>query len=348
VGSRNLSRFPPHPAHNAAMRKWVHVALAVFLVAVGGVVAWEILRPHELNPIVDGKRLTTWLEGQSDEASRALEKVGTNAIPTLLWMLRQTDSPFKSTMVDLFRKQHFIKVHHIPAEQHNHAAYLAFRKLGARADVAVPALIEIYEQKLSPSSQQAAARSLGSIGPPAKQAIPVLILGMTDTNALLRIDLLRALADLHAEPDLVVPALTNALNDANPGVSVFAFDALWEIGEAAKPAVPALVKAVHNSEPSARGGAVRALLKIAPDAVVPALTNALYDTNSEVRLFACISLWEVGVDARRGVPPLANVVKQALPALVKAANDLDSGVRERADWVLRQIDPEAAAKAGVK
>ena len=81
---------------------------------------------------------------------------------------------------------------------------------------------------------------------------------------------------------------------------------------------------------------------------MPALTNALYDTNSEVRLFACISLWEVGVDARRGVPPLANVIKQALPALVNAANDSDPGVRERADWVLRQIDPEAATKAGMK
>ena len=235
------------------MRKRVYIALAILLVAIAGGIVWEILLTRELNPIVDGTRLTTWLEGQSDGASRALDKVGTNAIPTLLWMLRQRDSFLKRKAIELARKQHLIRVHFVPAEQHNHAAYLAFRKLGARADVAVPALIEIYEQKLSPSSQQAAARSLGSIGPSAKRAIPVLILGMTDTNALLRIDILRALADFHAEPDLVVPALTNALNDANPGASVFAFDALWEIGEAAKPAVPALVKAVHNSEPSARG-----------------------------------------------------------------------------------------------
>jgi len=302
-----------------------------------GVIAWEILRPRELNPIVDGKRLTTWLEGQSDEANRALEKVGTNAIPTLLWMLRQTDSSFNRTMVNLFRKQHFIKFHHIPAEEHNHAAYLAFRKLGASADVAVPALIEIYEEKLSPSSQQAAARSLGSIGPPARRAIPILILGLTDKNALLRIDILRALADFHAEPDLVVPALTNALNDANPGVSVFAFDALWQIGEAAKPAVPALVKAVCNSELIVRGNAVRALLKIAPDTVVPALTNALYDTNSEVRLFACISLWTVG----RGD-------KVVTAAMVEALNDENWQVRDFAADALKQIGPEAAARAGVQ
>ena len=90
---------------------------------------------------------------------------------------------------------------------------LAFRRLGARAEVAVPALIEIYELKLSASSQQTTARSLGVIGPPAKRAIPLLIRGMAGTNALLRCDTVQALADFHAEPKLVVPALTNALND---------------------------------------------------------------------------------------------------------------------------------------
>ena len=275
------------------MRKRLQIALAVLLIAVLALLSWEVLRPHDINPIVNGKRLTAWLEGQSDEANRALEKVGTNAIPTLLWMLRQTDSSFSRTMVDLFRKQRFIKIHRIPAEPHNHAAYLAFRKLGARADVAVPALIEIYEHKLSLSSQRAAARSLGSIGPSAKRAIPVLTRGLADTNALLRIDLMLALADFHAEPELVVPALTGALNDPESSVRIFACDALWEVGEEAKQAVPALVKALRDSEHNVRGSAVRSLLKIEPTTLVPALAATLNDANAEVRLFACICLWEL-------------------------------------------------------
>ena len=47
--------------------------------------------------------------------------------------------------------------HGTTAEQQNHAAYLAFRRLGARAEAAVPVLIEIYELKLSPSCQRATA-----------------------------------------------------------------------------------------------------------------------------------------------------------------------------------------------
>lgn len=327
------------------MRKRLHIALAVLLVALAGVIAWEVLCLREPNPIIDGKPLTSWLEGESDGASRALDKVGTNAIPTLLWMLRQRDSSFNCKVMALVQKQHFIRIHSIPAEQINHAAYLAFRKLGARAEAAVPAPIEIYELKPSPFSQQATARSLGSIGPAAKRAIPLLIRGLADTNALLRIDTLLALADFHAEPELIVPALTNALNDADGGVRTFAFDALWTVGGEAKPAVPALVKALHHPDPSTRGGAARALLKIEPNALVPALINALNDTNGEVRLFACVLLWEVGVDARRGAPPLAKAVKQAVPALAKAVDDSDPGVRDRAAWVLRQIDRGAATKA---
>ena len=216
------------------MTKRVQIALAGLFLAVLAVVGWEILRPRELNPIVDGKPLASWLdyyvsgksEVQREMANQALDKVGTNAIPTLLWMLRQRDSSFKHKVMELVQKQHFIKVHYIPAERRNQAAYFAFLKLGASAEAAVPALIEIYELKRSPYSRQCAAESLGVIGPAAKRAIPVLVRGMADTNILVRCDTLLALGKFHAEPQLVVPALTNALNDPNGKVRLFACMAL--------------------------------------------------------------------------------------------------------------------------
>jgi hypothetical protein len=42
-----LARFPPPPAHNALMRKRVQIALAVLLVAVGGVIVWQVLRSQD-------------------------------------------------------------------------------------------------------------------------------------------------------------------------------------------------------------------------------------------------------------------------------------------------------------
>jgi len=44
---RKFSRFPPPPVHNAAMRKRVHIALAVLLVILAGVIVWQVLRSQD-------------------------------------------------------------------------------------------------------------------------------------------------------------------------------------------------------------------------------------------------------------------------------------------------------------
>ena len=81
------------------MRKRVHVALAVLLVAIAGATAWPILR--ERGPVYQGKRLSHWLANDDGSleaernAQRAVVEAGTNAVPTLLRMLRHSDSVFR-------------------------------------------------------------------------------------------------------------------------------------------------------------------------------------------------------------------------------------------------------------
>jgi len=67
------------------------------------------------------------------------------------------------------------------------------------------------------------------------------------------------------------------------------------------------------------------------------LIQALNDPIGPIRLFACMGLWQVGAEA-----------KAAVPALLKALNDADPSVRGQAAQALQHIDPDAAAKAGVK
>ena len=74
-----------------------------------------------------------------------------------------------------------------------------------------------------------------------------------------------------------------------------------------------------------------------PELVVPALTKALNDPVPKVRVFACMALSQQAEEA-----------KPAAPALVKALSDSDSSVRGLAANPLKAIDPEAAAKAGLK
>jgi HEAT repeat protein len=218
-----------------------------FMVAGGGTNA-------PTNPVVDGTPLTGWLTnyliGKPESADRALAKVGTNAIPTLLWMLQQTN------------------------RTHNQAAYFAFLRLGASAQDAVPALMQIYESRISPFSQQCTARSIGRTGPAGNSAIPVLVRGLSNTNILVRCDTLLALGDLNSQPDLVVPALTNALSDPVPKVRMFACMALEMVGERSEHVVPALRKAAANDpDPDVRSSAAGNLQALKFAAQMLQLTN---------------------------------------------------------------------------
>jgi hypothetical protein len=72
------------------MRKRFRSLLAVLLVAVVGGLAWQVTRPRE--PVYQGKPLSYWLVRPArDPNFNALRALGTNAIPTLLQMLRAKD-----------------------------------------------------------------------------------------------------------------------------------------------------------------------------------------------------------------------------------------------------------------
>ena len=80
-----------------------------------------------------------------------------------------------------------------------------------------------------------------------------------------------------------------------------------------------------------------AILRHESSLVVPALSKCLSDANNAVRIFAAQGLGWYGAEAR-----------QAVPALVPLLSDPCVLARDTAAYALKQIDPEAAAKAGVK
>ena len=76
-----------------------------------------------------------------------------------------------------------------------------------------------------------------------------------------------------------------------------------------------------------------------PSLVVPALVKSLGDTNANVRGVAVVGLKGIG---------WSGGARQAVPALELLLSDPDGQVRRAAVDALKQIDPEAAPKAGVK
>jgi HEAT repeat protein len=238
------------------MRKRVHIALAVLLLALAGVSVWQGLSLRDL--VYQGKRLSSWLQAyrlhgvagvetwqvrtEQQMADEAVRKAGTNALPTLLRMLRAKDSALKVKLVGLAQRQHFVRIRYTPAEELNYQASCAFGVLRAKGQNAVPALMEIADKHISHDSRWYAIAALAFIDPPAKEVIPSLSGWATNADSRVRLYAVHALGEIRAERDRVVPVLTNALRDPDNQVVIDAAAALGKFGPNAKLAVPALVE----------------------------------------------------------------------------------------------------------
>jgi hypothetical protein len=181
------------------------------------------------------------------KADQAIRHIGTNAIPTLLGMIRARDRPsLVLKFMDTARR------FGIPVGRYRHAitrheeAEYAFEMLGTNAVAAVPALIRIYERDISPSSQRCAALSLGHIGRGAQAALPALFRNFTHTNGDVRFYAVSAVMHIGGEPGVVVPALTSALRDPNVNVRWNALSGLSCFGGRARPAVPEILKMLDD------------------------------------------------------------------------------------------------------
>jgi hypothetical protein len=233
--------------------------------------------------------LRTWLRearGQSNRQTRgradaAVRHIGTNAIPTLLEMLRQKDSPLTSKLIPWWGR-HIAEMPHLPslirfppwyrnqAQILNSEAERGFEILGTNAQQTVTALMEVYEQNISPSSQLYAHGSLSAIAVAAPGTVPSFLRWAADTNQSVRLLAVSALSQGRHEPSLVVPALSKCLSDTNNDVRAFAAQGLGWYGAEARQAVPALVPLLSDPCVPARRAAINALQKIDPEAAAKA------------------------------------------------------------------------------
>lgn len=262
--------------------KRFYIALAVVLVALVGVIGWQVLS-GEQEPVYKGRKLSEWLRIDSHSppevpywlAEDAVRKIGTNGIPTLLRWLRTRDSALKLEVIHLIQRQHILDIHIWPASEWNGLAQRGFSILGTNAQAAVPELIEIARRDISLISRQCAIASLGHIGPPAKQAVPDLL--DWATNSSLRTSALSSL--LSIDPEAPVKAgLIRPLPRGYPGLGqpmVHTIQSLGALGPAARGVVPTMLQWATNSNEAVRRAATNALLHIDPEAPAKAgITNS--------------------------------------------------------------------------
>ncbi len=245
---------------NRRVRIGIICGTAVFLAAL----ASFLLRSDE--PVYKGKKLSSWLQGYdvwfnippngnpadiSHQTDVAVRAVGSNAIPTLIRMIRARDLTWKTKILHWWFSSH-------PSSQQpatramlsTMRAHSAFSALGSDGVAAVPDLIDIYTHDPSFQVRMAAAGCLGNIGPAASNAVPVLLAGATSqiTNGILTMQAIYALRGIKAPPELFVPVLIKCLRDPYAGVQSTAVDTLGDLETNSLSAVPILLRMYQVSD----------------------------------------------------------------------------------------------------
>ncbi|MDB6022679.1 MAG: repeat protein [Pedosphaera sp.] len=249
--------------------------IAIFLLAaiiVATSAAIFLFAPRQ--PVYQGKPLAYWLQGYDNpqykygedwhNADEAMHHSGTNAIPTLLRLLRMQDSRLELRLLKFAQRQHFVPISHIPAAARNSEAARGFQALGPQASNAVPALVKIFTETDSKPSRDAAAAALGWLGPAASSAVPALLRGATNPDEAVRFAAVSALNQIHARAELVVPALIQALRSPDAGIRTDAAFLLGSYGAEARPAIPLLLQLSKGADVSMRFYAAYALKQIQP------------------------------------------------------------------------------------
>lgn len=266
------------------MSKRLGIVTGFLLAGLLAFLAWRAPRPRE--PLFEGRSLTSWLDHHVassaasppydspgwKKADEAIRHIGTNAIPTLLEMIRAKDRPpLVIKLMETARQHGWTRTQYRYAMSRHEEAQYAFRMLGTNAASAVPELVRIYEQDISPSSQRCAALALGHIGRGAQAALPALIGRFTHTNSEVRFYAVSAVMDIRGEPAVVVPALTSALKDSSVNVRWNALVGLSHFGGRARPAVPEILKMLNDpgmvGSSSITQQVETALWRIAPEKV---------------------------------------------------------------------------------
>lgn len=243
-------------------RKQIIVAsLILSAIVICGAVFFFLQSTHD--PVYQGKRLSVWLKEYDNmeelfaangaklhELDKIVSQMGTQAIPTLLRLLRDED----------FKEHDF--------RSNGNEVSNGFRVLGASATNAVSSLIEIYDQ--NPAARIDILYSLNCIGTNSDVPVEWLLPKLKDPNHQIRAGIAFVLGEMHTKSEQVIPALIQCLSDSNSQVRGDTALALGSCGTDAKSAIPQLIDLLNDKGKGVKNCAALAIKEIDPEATIKA------------------------------------------------------------------------------
>ncbi|VTR93447.1 heat-repeat-containing pbs lyase : HEAT repeat-containing protein OS=Singulisphaera acidiphila (strain ATCC BAA-1392 / DSM 18658 / VKM B-2454 / MOB10) GN=Sinac_5393 PE=4 SV=1: HEAT_2: HEAT: HEAT_2: HEAT_EZ: HEAT_2: HEAT_2: HEAT_2 [Gemmata massiliana] len=212
----------------------------------------------------------------------------------------------------------------------------ALGEMGAAADEAVPALMRSLKH---PNTQVRtnAAEALGKLGAVARPAVSALERAATDEDGGVRARAVRALGEVGTPTPVTTNTVRTALADPDPHTRAAAVDAFGAWGQASDEVQNDLLALLDDANDEVKVRVVRVLPRLVQG--TPAVIEAL-----DHRLTADDSDW-VRAEAARALGQFGAAATPAGPALLRAAQTGEAGLREEAMRALVVAQPPEAATA---
>src|SRR5579871_2753705 len=225
------------------MKKRIRIILLGVLLVIIGALAWLVFAVQEPGGVDPQLLACLEVRTNSSGVERRLQELGTNVLPSLRFMIRQYDSPFKLKLNAIARKLHLAKPpKHTPRDWHLYAIgisrlvdvdvrsrlipdwiylvqhgnfqdrYEAFcAPMNGVGPTAVPALLKALDSR-NPRVREFAVTTI-KIPSQAAVIIPALLPKLKDPDEVVRAVTSLTLVALQADPETVVPLFTAALSD---------------------------------------------------------------------------------------------------------------------------------------
>ena len=188
---------------------------------------------QDSEPFHHGRRLSYWLLGMANgslssneeyvRGEEAVRAIGTNGIPTLLWMMSD------------------------PQKELNQAGLQAFVIAKTNLASAVPELVRIYENAVTVDSMRWIAGAFQNLGESARAAAPALVRELNHPNREVRRETMCALLRIRGDAKVVIPALKAVLSDPRSDIKDYALLTLAQYGAEARSTLPEVL-AIYRGE----------------------------------------------------------------------------------------------------
>jgi HEAT repeat protein len=287
------------------------------------------------------------------EYSAALKELGPRAVPFIFRKLNQNDSPWRNKYRDIWPKLPGFFQKHLPKPKpitfEVWRAWMALNYCGTNAT----RMIINRLNDGNPAVREAAWDAVDSFDRSSistNEIISLCLPALKDNVAMVRLRAARQLGRMGAAASNAVPAIIPLLSSSEAGrspsghvyVRANSALALGSIGPAASNAVPALTNLMVIGDGYTRVAAAFALWRITSNEnlSLPVIMKELPTLGKP------LNNKQLPINALKAMGPRA---KAAFPLLLSelplAADDIQRGLITNA---LKAIDPEAAAKAGIK